>query len=177
MKERCDQLPLKAIDENPTAVYWVSLPSHINFTRQEVELRKKWNDTLESVLKLFPNMRMIRFKDKWDPSNINLIHDGRLTFEGRDAYFSVLDSSLKFNLLKCKEYTSRLAARASQPVQATATTKGVVKHGGKGVQHQHHPDEIPHFFRKHPNDKFHWSKNGQRKEDRNTSRFLMPRVK
>ena len=94
---RKTQLPKKAVKDDYPFIYWVSLPKHKNLDQNT---RTKFNLTLESIVKLYPNMRIAQIKDNWDIKNENLAQCNRLSGLGCNQYWKAIDSSMKFNINK-----------------------------------------------------------------------------
>ena len=61
----CDEmiklLPKKARRDEYPCIYWTAAPHHKNFDNNS--LRTKFNNCLESVVKLYSNMRVIKMKE------------------------------------------------------------------------------------------------------------------
>lgn len=169
IKTRRTQLPVKAKADNgdEPIFYWVAFPFNETLSRSTISMVNKWNNTVESVLKQYDNMRMIHFKEIWDSKSLNLFHNDSLTFEGKDVFFSTLDMSVKFNLQKRKE--SLLRRDAKKLSQSTQSHPHVTKRKGG-------PQDIPNFFKRHKNDCFHWERSNET-EDRPHSKFLLPKFK
>ena len=93
---RIEQLPTRARRPFYPFLYWAALPMHKNLDNHT---RSKFNLTLDSILKLYPNMRMAHIKD-WNHTNENLAQHGKLTGLGTMHYWKAIDSSLSFNIAK-----------------------------------------------------------------------------
>ena len=63
VQTRLSQLAPKAVVWTGLQIYWVALPSHRGFDAKESEARTKFSLCLESVAKLYSNMRVIKLKD------------------------------------------------------------------------------------------------------------------
>ena len=62
IKARKDQLPVKVKRDMEPCIYWCISPTHVNFSAQRNDLRKKLNFCLESLLKNRENMRILKLK-------------------------------------------------------------------------------------------------------------------
>ena len=93
-------LPIKAKCNN-AVIYWVAIPIH---QRYEHDLRvqiAKFNHCMDSVIKLYDNMRIIKLKEGWSADNGNLVdRNSRFTHEGLDQYWESLDASVEYNFNK-----------------------------------------------------------------------------
>ena len=94
---RLTQLPKKAVKKDYPHIYWVALPQHQNLDN---ETRSKFNNTLESILKLYPSMRLAKIKDNWQTRDPDLVFNEKLTATGVMMYWRAIDASLKFNIQK-----------------------------------------------------------------------------
>ena len=168
------RLPVKAQrpPEEPI-IYWSATPSHKNFSFQLRAQIAKFNNCLESVMKLHKSMRLIKIKEGWDTEDSNLVTtQGRVTHQGIDQIWEALDSSVKFNYMKHMEYLPRNAGISQKPAEE--------------IHHGQQKDPMIGFFQKnqiyHGNNSI-WNKGFRDCEDvhhrinrRPGNRFLLPRI-
>ena len=118
MCERLDQLladvngklPEKSRRQDGTAIYWVASPSHKNYSDEKRVQIAKFNNCLNSVVKLYDSMRIIKLKEKWDLDNADLVNrKGILTELGVANIYESLDASVKYNLGKRMVYLAKTA--------------------------------------------------------------------
>ena len=119
IKERWKQLPGKACKEFQPVVYWSVILTSVHFDFETRSLIAKFNNALDSVIKLKPNMRLIKFKNHWNTEDSTLVANSySLSGDGIHNYWRSLDASVKFNwkkeLLSC-------ISRESRSGQATIT--------------------------------------------------------
>ena len=103
------KLPKKAVKDDYPFIYWVALPNHRNL--RYYDQRRKFNLCLESVVRLFDNMRVIKLKEFWDDSP-SLVIDGKLSPHALSIYWKSIDSSFKFNVQKHSEYIQSHTGKA-----------------------------------------------------------------
>ena len=102
VKDYKDKLPAKTLDEDSPFIYWVEAVRHNNFDTNENEVHNKFNLCLESVVKTYNIMRMVKIKEVWNFNDSILVTRNRMTAEGTLKYYQALDSVLKFNINKRK---------------------------------------------------------------------------
>ena len=178
--KRHKQLPSKAkcpLSEQPV-VYWTLIPNNKNYPHHTRVQIAKFNQSLDSVAKLYSNMRCIKVKDGWDYDNTNLVTcQGRLTLVGMDQYWESIDSSVKYNLNKRREFKSRAF---------------ITRQNDDNGQHKNE-DPMYSFFqnsKRNTNEKTTWVKSTQVHEDfednqrhfkkkrlHGPRRYWLPRVK
>ena len=142
---RKQQLPTKCKPFEGTQTYWLHLPQHKNFESNSYTARSKFNLCLESIVKLYSNMRTIKLKYNWFCNdNISVMHN-RYTAEGKINFWTALDSTLRFNIQKKREFM------AKELVKSAISEK-------KTPNKACNPEEITSFFGKKRKNKFYWSK-------------------
>ena len=179
--------PKKAKPEDgDPIVYWVATPMHKNYNFVLRAQIAKFNNCMDSVLKLHDSMRIIKLKE-WDSENNNLVgRNGRISHYGLDCFWESLDSSVRFNFHKCMEYQAKATVFKLQAQQ-----KAQLKRGEQNLQ-QGNQDLMITFFKTHQfqGKKFKntgpWSKSGFGREDSrrvdnraqssSNGRFLLPRL-
>ena len=109
IKNRIELLPDKAKKPGYPYIYWMVSSIHKNWENNNA--REKFNFTLEAILKLYSNMRLILMKEHWDFKNTNLVINNRLTSEGKSAYWKCVDASIAFNISKRERLTVRPTKR------------------------------------------------------------------
>ena len=65
VKTKKSYLPVRAKQDNKPAIYWNALPLHQAWWDNEPRI--KYNNVLESIVKTFDNMKIIKIKEIWDP--------------------------------------------------------------------------------------------------------------
>ena len=102
------KLPAKLIKEDFPQIYWSPALMHKRFGDKNNTLRHKYNLCLDSIIKLYPNMRVIRYKNFWAFSDDTLMHEnGQFSATGKSIFWKSIDDSLKFNVEKKEEYLAR----------------------------------------------------------------------
>ena len=100
-------LPSKAVKDAYPQIYWTHAVSHVQFGPEENELRRKYNLCLVSIVKLYPNMRVIKLRN-WNFFDTNLVQVNKtLSPIGNAAFWQALDNAMKFNVEKKEEYLAR----------------------------------------------------------------------
>ena len=56
-------LPMRAVRQGEPIVYWPAIPTHQDFSYGKKTLIAKFNNCLDSVIKLYDNMRIIKIKE------------------------------------------------------------------------------------------------------------------
>ena len=100
------QLPSKAVKNDYPQIYWTQALNHKQFGKQN-ELRNKYNLCLESIIKLYLNMRVLKYKNYWDFNDNNLMLNNAYTATGKGVIWQSLDDALKYNIEKKEEYLAR----------------------------------------------------------------------
>ena len=95
LQERFQQLPKKCHKE--VFFYWVNTPTHNSFSKVNNKLRVKFNLSLESVIRTYQNMRVIKIKEKWDQNDGSLVLNNWITETGLSAYWNAIDATFKYN--------------------------------------------------------------------------------
>ena len=149
--EMMKKLPKKARREEYPCIYWAAAPHHKNFDNNS--LRTKFNNCLESVVKLFNNMRVIKMKEIWDFENASLVCKGRFTSEGFDTYWKSIDSAVRFNVMKHEQFLRRKHEKKERGMQETSPPS---RHDRRD-----HRDRMSDFFKRNRQDRFHWHNNQQ----------------
>ena len=150
IKDINDILPRKAQQE--VCTYWCVAPLHDGFSKDCNEVRKKFNFSLESFMKGLTDMRVIKLKD-WEPADPRLVEKDRFTEFGMNRYWEVIDSAFRFNITRHELYLARkLCAKATSMTGRCNETP----QEDKEEKTRKEEDDIPRFFKKHLNDRFHW---------------------
>ena len=164
-------------------IYWTSCPVHKNFI--DTEYRIKMNLCLESIVKLFTNMRVIKLKEHWDPKlDIFVDKDGKITFEGLDAYWKSIDSSFEFNVKKRENFLKYNRREAPRPFTHTVTKTNGSSPRTNAVNRNETPlvrdvmaRRMKEFFQRRKdwgNDRFHWRRPGAGKDSRKGKKLPRP---
>ena len=138
---KAKQVVLSAGAISTLQIYWANAVVHKGFDSCELATREKFNAALDSVVKLYPNMRSIKFKDHWSLSTSELVTSNNITHPGHVAYWWALDSAVTFNIKKPKEFLTRLAFRKLADKNCETSLK---KQGDKFLQ------------RRRIIDRYHW---------------------
>ena len=194
-------LPDYAKKANEPSIYWCVSPTHLNFSLECNNLRKKLNFCLELVGKISNfNMRVIKLKEKWDYSLLSLVKSGRNLDSGMDAYWDAVDSAFHFNALKWEKFLTKMAFdKLSATNKSSSSDNSHAEEDTQRMNHaikenhredsrtksrventERHSDEIQQFFKRHHNDRFHWSNNTGRQhqfKSNSNNRFILPRPK
>ena len=183
LSEANKALPVKAQHaEGEMMVYWTAAAMHNNY---EYALRAqiaKFNNCLDSVMKIRDNMHVIKLKKGWNNENLNLVSKtGRLMHEGLDCLWAAIDASVEFNYRKRLEF---LARKATATDDKQISGRIVIKQDSDSI------DLMLAFLRRQLNMglKAIGLRNGHRCEDRHhdwrcssstgqpKGRFLLPRL-
>ena len=144
---RLEQLPLKAkMQGEYPVIYWVAAVSHKLLTNRD--LRAKFNLCLESIIKKFDNMRVIKIKEIWNYDDQFLVSNGALTPTGLSTYWKAVDSSIHFNVKRNEKSNGKFKK---------ATSNGLGKKTPPMTPEQ---DFVKGFFKrnKQNRDRFCWRK-------------------
>ena len=106
LSTRLEQLPIKAKKVTPYW-YWVCAPTHTCFSKSKNQLRVKFNLSLESVIRSKDQMRVIRLKEMWNSRDSKLIINNRITEMGLTTYWSAIDASFKYNVMRRESYIAK----------------------------------------------------------------------
>ena len=181
IEDRLANLPKKAIREKESIVYWLQIPQHKEWSFSRRAIHAKYNNVLDSVVKLYPRMRTIKFKESWDANDITLLSGTSifgLSDRGLSQYWMAADLSVQYNFAKRREFLAK---------EHLQLTKQFEDFGEKSQEacRDRQADPMLQFFAKkkaeHFHDKFHWFKRNQRREDTRRvmggNRFLLPRTR
>ena len=95
-------------------IYWVALPHHSKFTDNGVSTLI--TNCLESVFKVYSDIRLIHMKEIWDYENPDLVDNfGQITDIGLTAYWRSVDAAVKFNAQKHDLFLARCLLKPSTP--------------------------------------------------------------
>ena len=149
----CDEmiksLPKKARRDECLCIYWAAAPHHKNFDNNS--LCTKFNNCLESVFKLYSNMRVIKMKEIWDFKNSSLVCKGHFTSEGFDTYWKSVEFAVRFNVMKHEQFLHHKQDKKERGTQVASPQA----HG----DHRDHRDKMSDFFKRNRQDRFHWHNN------------------
>ena len=177
IKTRLDQLPVKCKIEKCPMVYWVGAINHSGFEENRATAIHKFNLVLESIVKLYTNMRVMKLKDGYNTTNTNLIiNDRSFSTLGHEAIWSGIDLAFKFNATKREEFITRMKVKENQEKNSIQKTN------------LNRPQEMNDFFTRKRNQEDlrnrlpriqgHdncYQKIGNKR--RNNDRFLLPKPK
>ena len=172
-------MPSKAVREDEPFIYWVSLPSHNKLSEQASLLRHKFNNCLQSVVKSYDSMCVIKFKDMWSPNDLSMIINDSWSDFGLLKYWKAVDAALRFNVLKHEQFMVKSKHSRFVNMQSEQRVSDK-KTAGRNLE------EIQNFFRRHRQDEntFHWPQRRLPVEEHRghrpqvqKNRFLLPKLK
>ena len=175
IQKRLEQLPVKTRKVVPF-FYWVATPTHSFFSKPRNQLRIKFNLGLEAVIRAKENMRVIKLKTGWNSKDSNLVVNDRITELGMTTYWSAIDASFKYNILRreaflakqCPVKNSSSPTPSSQlqhdqksdqkrnihPVSQRIDSRDVVQRSNSNIAYGGR-DPMSNFFRRHRYDERH----------------------
>ena len=111
LKSANEALPVKARrPQGEPVVYWVAATTHRSYPYELRVQIAKFNNCMDSVMKVRQNMRVIKLKQGWSSEDSNLVtRIGKITHSGLDQIWEALDSSVKFNFNKRLEFLAKSA--------------------------------------------------------------------
>ena len=145
LQQRKDQIPKKCWKD--VFFYWVHAPNHSSFSKCKNGSRTKFNLSLESVIRTYKNMRVIKLKDKWDPRDGSLVVNNRITEPGLSAYWNAIDCAFKYNVQRREIYLAKQMAQKHSDIAAVQARPADSKSEESRV------DPMFNFFRKHQSSK------------------------
>ena len=151
-------------------MYWVEPLNHNNFDYIDQQLREKFLQCLDANCKSFENIQVLKLRDYWDKSDDNLVYNNKFSKADLSVYWRSMDASFQFNVKKRHEFLIRNKFRAMK-VQVEDSRKS--KGQSKRAVPEDTEEDIPNFFKKCRDDRFHWL----RKDGTSGNRFLLPRPK
>ena len=94
-----DKLPEKAKKFNYPQILWISPPRHALFN--DNNKRKKFDSCLAGVAPLFPEMNVLRLKQKWEFNDgklavVNQKGEYRITSSGYNRYWEAIDNAIQY---------------------------------------------------------------------------------
>ena len=98
IEARKDQLGPKSKKFGYPHVLWIEPPLHKNFTKNDY--RRKFNENLESILKLHTGVSYLKLKDRWDYKRDQLSVGNKITGEGLNCYWEAIDGAIKYWVTK-----------------------------------------------------------------------------
>ena len=104
--QRKSQLPKKAVRNDYPMIYWVIAPAHKKFLYHDA--RTKFNLCLESVVKGYPNMRVVKMKEIWDYHRDDLVENNSIALVGLSIYWKSVDAAIRFNVEKREAILKKL---------------------------------------------------------------------
>ena len=100
-------MPFKALSREDTQIYWIETAGHKNFSFEDDQLRSVFVNCMDSLIKEFDNMRLLKIKEFWDKADDDLVFSNNLTKQGIWMYWKAMDASFKFNVLKRRDFLIR----------------------------------------------------------------------
>ena len=196
LEKRCQDLPAKARLADKTQACWLEAANHDNFDYIDQQVRDTFNQCLEATSKLHDAMRILKIRENWDRKNDSLVINNRLTKNGQAAYWRAMDVSFQFNAKKHEDCVIRSKfrslrrsnvpnvthaeqipkainkkARAMMPVREDFQDP-VCDQTMMSDSEDQGDDEILEFFKRHRQDRYHWSR-----PVKSRCRFLLPKLK
>ena len=180
LESKAQMLPRRALKDQPTSIYWVAIPSHVNFDYEQRNMRNKFNLCLESVVRQHKHMRVIKLKNCWDHSDSNMVINNHITTWGLDIYWWAIDSAVKFNIAKRSEFFAREALKHTQKSKKQTAKQEMIMVGRK----EHNLMVQNMFNRRRDQDDTNWpresiekNKKSNKKQAQQGPRFLLPPYK
>ena len=93
-------LPFKALARESTQIYWIETANHKNFSLENERAWKTFVACLDTVIKTYDNMRLLKVKEFWSKTDDDLVLNNRFTKQGISTYWRAMDASFRFNVLK-----------------------------------------------------------------------------
>ena len=158
-------------------IYWLSPPTHYEFTSDTKNNRNKFALCLEAIVKKFHNMRVIKLKDNWNIKDSNLVVNNRLTTVGNANYWKAIDASLHYNVSRKDDYITRESFKSLN----VAKTKPPQEIQQRRVLLKDNRYEVEDFFtRKRKHDRFgsygtNQEDTSRNPKDRRLNKFLLPK--
>ena len=160
------KLPNKAKREHFPQIYWTPALTHKRFFKGNV-LQNKFNLRLESIVKLYPTMRVLKFKHTWCFEDDNLMHqNGTLSATGKGAYWAAVDQALKYNFEKKEEFLARVLIAQKRPQNDMVNQRQLTQ---KKATEDTSQDPVQEFFKRRRSDNYHWF-------NKKSSKFMLPRL-
>ena len=166
---RKDQLPSKSKKDSYPCLYWCAAPTHNNYSQERNELRRKYNQCVETIMKNNnnKNMRLIRFKDKWSVFDNSLVVNDQTTDHGLNVYWEAIDASFRFNAMRHELFLAKRLIAS----QSNVTVNNDIH---KEDSESRSKDEMKNFFSRHK-DQYHWNRKDQSHKG-NKNRFFFAKA-
>ena len=100
-------LPVKARPHDEVQLYWIQPANHKNFFYKNEQARDTFSACLDSVLREYDNMRLLKIKEFWSKTDHDPVMNNRLTTDGLYTYWRAMDVSFQFNVLKRRDFLIR----------------------------------------------------------------------
>ena len=171
IQQRQQQLPAKAQSKRNPQLYWAALPLHADFSNENNSCREIFNACLESVIKVFDDMRILKLKELWDVVETDLVKNDSFTPAGVSLYWKVINASVKFNIQKHEEFNIRRDFRILKLKYEREKTS--TKHGSISQRMEIREDPMPKLFKRAAAT---FTGEGKRKQDGQRKIFL-PQLK
>ena len=102
-------LKAKAKADDEPIIYWIAAANHKNFSDEDFSMHDKFNACLDAVVKLYDNIRVVKFREYWYFHKEELVVYNSITRQGFAAYWKSIDSAVSFNIAKNCEFNIRKA--------------------------------------------------------------------
>ena len=173
IQQRIKDLPKKSKWDNGTTVYWAEIPVHADMQHNERLAYVKFNNCLQSIVKLYNYMRIVKLKEHWQYDNNRLFSNGRMTTQGKTTYWKAIDAAVKFNYNKRKIYLAKELLKSSTNCNNAGQNKCEKKTNKQTQKKNNDMDrDITRFFQRRRENRTNRSPR-QKKFDR----FLLPKPK
>ena len=90
-----EHLPAKSKKFNYPAILWFFVPLHVNFPDNWNTHLIKFNQCLEKVVKIHPEMATLKLLKIWDQEDSSLVYERRYSAKGLSAFWASLDSAFR----------------------------------------------------------------------------------
>ena len=118
-------------------------------------------------MKLYPTMRVLKFKHTWCFEDYNLMHqNGTLSATGKGAYWAAVDQALKYNFEKKEEFLARVLIAQKRPQNDMVNQRQLTQ---KKATEDTSQDPVQEFFKHRRSDNYHWF-------NKKSSKFMLPRL-
>ena len=77
------------------SVLWALAPQHTNFPGHWNNNRRKFNDCIESLVTLFPEMKTLKMKKFWEYNDLQLVINRNYMAQGLNMYWKSIDSAFR----------------------------------------------------------------------------------
>ena len=107
-----ERLPSRSRKQHYPTVLWALAPYHTNFPENWNMQWRRFNDALEKLVGMFPEMGILKLLKVWDYKDLELFSDHWFTARGLTNYWMSIDSAFRhwdtfvFTKMKTKHQTT-----------------------------------------------------------------------